>query len=239
MTSENLCVRWNDFESHFSVAFRELREAKELFNVTLACDEDQIQAHKVVLAACSPLFRSILQRNPHDHPLLYFKDVKLSNLQLVLDFMYNGEVKVAKEELISFLAVAGELKVKGLTENNSGPKQEGIFDAPPSEPVAPCLPEEQPPSRKSPPTSVLQSKRQSLLIPQYNSTQDVVSVKLEPCEAPLLEQQQAHSTTFQSSNGGDGAGEQEQCVDDGQYDGEGYVAQHDGEIDGGSLFGPD
>jgi len=235
MTSENLCVRWNDFESHFSVAFRELREAKELFNVTLACDEDQIQAHKVVLAACSPLFRSILQRNPHDHPLLYFKDVKLSNLQLVLDFMYNGEVKVAKEELISFLAVAGELKVKGLTENNSRPKQElGRCKS-----VAPCLPEEQPPSRKSPPTSVLQLKRQSLLLPQHNSTQDVVSVKLEPCEAPLLEQQQAHSTTFQSSNGGDGAGEQEQCVDDGQYDGEGYVAQHDGEIDGGSLFGPD
>jgi len=190
-------------------------------------------SQSVVLAACSSLFRSILQRNPHDHPLLYFKDVKLSNLQLVLDFMYNGEVKVAEEELISFLAVAGELKVKGLTENNSRPKQEGVTDAPPSKPVAPCLPEEQPPSRKPPPTSVLQSKRQSLLIPQYDSTHDVVSVKLEPCEAPPLEQQQqAHPTTFQSSNGEFGAGNQEQYEDDGQYEGEGYIAQHDGEIDG-------
>ena len=139
---------------------------------------------------------------------------------------------MAKEELISFLAVAGELKVKGLTENLSRPKQESVFDAPPSKPVAPCLP----PSRKPPSTSVLQSKRQSLLLPQHNSTQDVVSVKLEPCEAPLLEQQQAHSTTFQSLNGGDGAGKQEQCVDDGQYDGEGYIAQHDGEIDGGKII---
>merc|ERR1719447_459204 len=190
-------------------------------------------SQSVVLAACSPLFRSILQRNPHDHPLLYFKDVKLSNLQLVLDFMYNGEVKVAEEELISFLAVAGELKVKGLTENPSGPKQESVFDALPSKPVAPCLPEEQPPSRKPPPTSVLQSKRQSPLIPQNDATQDLVSVKLEPCEAPPLDQQQAHPTTFQSSNGEYGAGNQEQCEDDGQYDGEGYVAQHDGEIDGG------
>ena len=51
MASEKLCVRWNDFESNFSVAFRDLREAKELFNVTLACDEDQIQAHKVILLA--------------------------------------------------------------------------------------------------------------------------------------------------------------------------------------------
>ena len=139
---------------------------------------------------------------------------------------------MAKEELTSFLAVAGELKVKGLTENNSRPKRESVFDAPPSKPVAPCLPEEQPPSRKPPPTCVLQSKRQSLLIPQNDTTQDFVSVKLEPCEALPLEQRQAHSTTFQSSNGGDGAGKQEQYEDDGQYEGEGYIAQHDGEIDG-------
>ena len=51
MASEKLCVQWNDFESNISVAFRDLREAKELFNVTLACDEDQIQAHKVILLA--------------------------------------------------------------------------------------------------------------------------------------------------------------------------------------------
>jgi len=236
MASEELCVRWNDFESNISVAFKELREAKELFNVTLACDEDQIQAHKVVLAACSPLFRSILQRNPHDHPLLYLKDVKLSNLRLVLDFMYNGEVKVAEEELISFLAVAGELKVKGLAENNSRPtKQESVFDAPPSKPFAPCLPEEQTPSRKPLPTSVLHSKSQSLHLPQNDATQDFVSVKLEPCEAPPVEQQQAHSTTFQSSNGEDGAGKQEHYEDEdyGEYEGEGYVAQHDREVDGG------
>ena len=91
------------------------------------------------------------------HPRTLYTDVKLSNLQLVLGFMYNSEVKVAKEELTSFLAVAGELKVKGLAESHSRPKQD-VFDAPPSKPVAPCLPEEQPVIRKPPPTSVLQSK---------------------------------------------------------------------------------
>jgi len=233
MASEKLCVRWNDFESNFSVAFRDLREAKELFNVTLACDEDQIQAHKVVLAACSPLFRSILQRNPHDHPLLYLKDVKLSNLRLVLDFMYNGEVKVAKEELMSFLAVAGELKVKGLTESNSRPKQESVFDAPPSKPVAPCLPEEQPITRRPPPTSVLQSKVQPIPLPHNDSIQDFVPVKLEPNETPPLEQHQANHPTVQSFNEEDGAENKEQYEDDSQYEGDGFDAQHDREMDGG------
>jgi len=227
-------VRWNDFESNISVAFKELREAKELFNVTLACDEDQIQAHKVVLAACSPLFRSILQRNPHDHPLLYLKDVKLSNLKLVLDCMYNGEVKLAEEELMSFLAVAGELKVKGLAENNSRPtKQESVFDALPPKPVAPCSPDEQPPSRKPLPTSVLQPKRQSLLLPQNDASKDFVSVKLEPYETPPLEQHQANHPTVQCFNEEDGAENEEKYEDDDQYEGDGFDAQLDRDKDGG------
>ena len=57
--------------------------------------------------------RNILRRNPHQHPLLYLKGVKHKELVAVLNFMYQGEVNVAQEELNSFLAVAEELKVKG------------------------------------------------------------------------------------------------------------------------------
>jgi len=52
MSSDKFCLRWNDFESNISVAFRELREDKDFFDVTLACDDEQIQAHKVILSAC-------------------------------------------------------------------------------------------------------------------------------------------------------------------------------------------
>jgi len=119
MGSEKFCLRWNDFESNISSAFRELREDKDFFDVTLACDDEQIQAHKVILSACSPFFRSVLRRNPHAHPLLYLKGVRYSDLTSVLNFMYHGEVNVAQEELNSFLAVAEDLKVKGLTQGNS------------------------------------------------------------------------------------------------------------------------
>ena len=119
MESEKFCLRWNDFERNISDAFKELREDKDFFDVTLACDDEQLQAHKVVLSACSPFFRSILKRNPHQHPLLYLKGVKYSDLQAVLSFMYQGEVNVAQEELNSFLAVAEELKVKGLTQSSA------------------------------------------------------------------------------------------------------------------------
>merc|ERR1712013_68551 len=117
--TEKFCLRWNDFESNINVAFRELREDKDFFDVTLACDDDQIQAHKVILSACSPFFRQILKRNRHDHPLLYLKGVKYIDLVSVLTFMYHGEVDVAQDELNSFLSIAEDLKVKGLTQNKS------------------------------------------------------------------------------------------------------------------------
>lgn len=87
--------------------------------MTLACDDEQLQAHKVILSACSPFFRTVLRRNRHEHPLLYLKGVKYADLVSVLNFMYHGEVNVAQEELNSFLAVAEDLKVKGLTQGNS------------------------------------------------------------------------------------------------------------------------
>ena len=75
-SSEKFCLKWNDFEANVSCAFRELREDKDFFDVTLACDDEQIQAHKVIVSACSPFFRNVLRRNPHQHPLLYLKGVK-------------------------------------------------------------------------------------------------------------------------------------------------------------------
>jgi len=119
MGTEKFCLRWNDFETNISSAFKELRDDKDFFDVTLSCDDEQIQAHKVILSACSPFFRNVLRRNPHPHPLLYLKSVRYADIQAVLNFMYHGEVNVAQEELNSFLSVAEDLRVKGLTQSQT------------------------------------------------------------------------------------------------------------------------
>ena len=118
--SEKFCLKWNDFGHNVSSAFNEIREEKDFFDVTLVCDDSQVQAHKVVIAACSPFFKQILKRNPHQHPLLYLKGVVYDNLLSVLHFMYRGEVSIAQDQLNSFLAVAEDLQVKGLTQDGGG-----------------------------------------------------------------------------------------------------------------------
>eukprot|EP00092_Neocalanus_flemingeri_P060133 GFUD01072035.1.p1 GENE.GFUD01072035.1~~GFUD01072035.1.p1 ORF type:complete len:341 (-),score=102.07 GFUD01072035.1:1-1023(-) len=196
-STEKFCLRWNDFESNISGAFRELREDKDFFDVTLACDDDQLQAHKLILSACSPFFRTILRRNKHEHPLLYLKGVKYADLVSVLNFMYHGEVNVAQEELNSFLAVAEDLKVKGLTQNNSDTKQQSSFQPEPPKPRARDPPERseppQPPKRPRPAPPPAPRAAPPSYHPDDDDIQEVVPVKSEP--VPLPPDTQTHSLT--------------------------------------------
>jgi len=176
-SSEKFCLRWNDFESNISGAFRELREDKDFFDVTLACDDEQLQAHKVILSACSPFFRTVLRRNRHEHPLLYLKGVKYADLVSVLNFMYHGEVNVAQEELNSFLAVAEDLKVKGLTQGNNSSDSKSSHTAPPPRPDPPKarLPDPTPPPVKRPrpgPSPSQQPRQIAPSQPTYSQEQD-------------------------------------------------------------------
>ena len=118
-STEKFCLQWNDFEANISSAFRDLKDEKDFSDVTLVCADQQVEAHKVILAACSPFFKNVLRKVQHSHPLIYMKGVKFSDLEAVLSFVYHGEVNVDEANLNSFLAVARELEVKGLTEGSS------------------------------------------------------------------------------------------------------------------------
>ena len=123
--SEKLCLKWNDFQENINSAFGALRNDKEFSDVTLACEDGtQIETHKVILATSSPFFMEILKRNKHPHPLIYMRGIKTDTLTATIDFLYYGEARVGQENLDAFLALAEELRLKGLTSSaeNNGPK---------------------------------------------------------------------------------------------------------------------
>ena len=128
--SEKLCLRWNDFQENVNTAFQSLREDNEFADVTLACEDgQQIEAHKVILAASSPFFQNLLKRNRHPQPMIYMRGVKSENMHAIVDFLYNGEANVFQENLDSFLAIAEELQLKGLMGQTEDveKKTESIF----------------------------------------------------------------------------------------------------------------
>jgi len=112
-----LLLEQSDFLSNYVGSFQELRTAEELFDVTLACEDETLEAHKVVLSACSPFFRRVLSKAKQNHPFIYLKGVLHKDLLALLDYIYTGETRVPEEDVNRFIEAAQELKIKGLTEN--------------------------------------------------------------------------------------------------------------------------
>ena len=55
--SEKLRFQWNKFQENIKSVFQEFREDNDFADVTLACEDgQQVEAHKVILAASSPFF---------------------------------------------------------------------------------------------------------------------------------------------------------------------------------------
>ena len=108
-------LQWRHFQSYLNETFLELRSDNDFCDVTLVSeDNEQIEAHKVILSSCSPFFQQILMKNKHSHPLLYMRGISSTMLFYIVDFVYKGETKLLQDELDSFLKIAQEFSLKGL-----------------------------------------------------------------------------------------------------------------------------
>ena len=115
--AEKLRLKWDEFKQKISSSVGNFRGDNDLIDVTLACvDGEQMEAHKVILAASSPTFRDIFRRNKHPHPLIFMTGVKSSVLSSILDFLYFGEANILQTDLESFLAIADQLQLDGLMQ---------------------------------------------------------------------------------------------------------------------------
>ena len=54
------CLKWNNYHESLADAFSSFLEREDFLDVSLACDDAVISAHKCVLSACSPFFQEIL-----------------------------------------------------------------------------------------------------------------------------------------------------------------------------------
>ena len=85
---------FNEFGSNIRTTWQQLLIDKDFCDVTLACDDGQIQSHKIIVS------------------IFFFKSVKYKHLESLFNFMYQGEVTVAEDDLGKFLDVAKDLQIK-------------------------------------------------------------------------------------------------------------------------------
>jgi len=116
---EMLRLHCNSFEMNIYNSWQNFQNEDDLSDVTIACDDDpshQIQAHKIILSSFSPIFRNLVRLNPGHKSVLYLRGVKYNELVNIMNFIYKGEVNIVVEDVNNFIALAQDLKIKGLSE---------------------------------------------------------------------------------------------------------------------------
>ena len=96
------------------------RAEKTLLDVSLVCaDGKSLLAHKLVLSACSAVFKRMLTCNGAKarEPTILLYDIRAEEMEALVEFMYNGEVNITQDKLNHFLDLAEKLQVRGLTSD--------------------------------------------------------------------------------------------------------------------------
>jgi BTB/POZ domain len=89
-----------------------------LADVTLQCQEKNFKAHKVILAAASPVFGAMFKEGTKEHEEnnVIIEDIESDVFELFLRYLYSGEVGQLKEMHLDLFAAADKYDVQPLRE---------------------------------------------------------------------------------------------------------------------------
>ena len=116
-------AEWKNFPSYFYKDYKIIDIDNDAPDVTLACDDGALDAHKLILSAGSIFFRKVLKRGKSDQLFIYMKGLKMRLLKNMMDFMYYGQVTIDQDCLEEFMATSVEFQIKGLIAMNTNDKQ--------------------------------------------------------------------------------------------------------------------
>ena len=94
MSREDFLLKWNDHHDLFFAGAELLCQNEEFTDVMLAAGTKFYPAHKLVLSICSPYFQNLFRRLGQEKHVIFLKDVSSKHLELLLQYMYKGEIKV-------------------------------------------------------------------------------------------------------------------------------------------------
>ena len=81
-------------------------------DVTLICDDKKrIKAHRNILAACCPVFKTIFESSEASHLVIFLKGIKHSEMASILHFIYLGETTFHQDRLNDLIIASRSLEI--------------------------------------------------------------------------------------------------------------------------------
>jgi len=122
---KGFCYKLADFDLKAAKVLQDLQSQAEFCDINLGCsdsDGQMLRGHQAILASFSTVFKDMFlqmgEGSGRNNSTLFLRGVAHQDLSSILDFIYQGEAVVIKEQMESFLATAQDLNIFGLTANN-------------------------------------------------------------------------------------------------------------------------
>lgn len=107
-------VKWLHYAKNMLDTQRSLHLTQSMYDVILVADERRFKAHKLILSASSEFFVDIFKMSPKNQiETVIIPDTNPILIELLLTFIYTGEVYVPPSSLPTFLDLSFFLKIKG------------------------------------------------------------------------------------------------------------------------------
>ena len=131
MNQDKFNLNWNTYTDHLMEMLHNMMSSNELADVTLVSEDKKIfKAHKVVLSACSSVFKSIItDSNLSTSPIIYLRGIQSLEIESILQFFYLGQATFYQERMNEFIDVAHSLDVKDISKDIKIPINEQYYDA--------------------------------------------------------------------------------------------------------------
>ena len=90
LQQEKYTLTWYSYSNHLREALGEMMTSGDFADVTLVTDDkQQIRAHRNILSAASPVFKSIFQIDSMNaNPVIYLRGVQHSEMESIMKFVY-------------------------------------------------------------------------------------------------------------------------------------------------------
>ena len=109
---------WEEHHDKTKESWRLLFENNKFTDVTLVCgDQKTIEAHRLILSACSPVFAKILDQNTSAHPWIYLRGIDYEELKSIIEFIYLGASSLESSKVNEFFEIAADLEVSSITKS--------------------------------------------------------------------------------------------------------------------------
>ena len=113
MEQEKVYLSWDTYTDHLKEMLHDMMSYNELTDITLVSeDRKQFKAHKIILSASSPVFKSIIGHCLMSSPFIYLKGILSQEIETILRFIYLGETTFNQDRLNMLLDVAKSLEIK-------------------------------------------------------------------------------------------------------------------------------